>query len=271
MEPDNSNYTSRDLNDLVRGLRRRDAPEVRAKAAHAMGDLNDYEAVEPLTLAILLDPDLQVQKAAREALHIILGNEDRYVLQMASADEFPDGEGWLLDLVQVKDSFWIQPASRANEEEGELQDESGESLSLADRQTLNGLVTLANHPSTNRKTRLKAIRAMGEVDDIQAYQALAGLALWSDDAEVMAAAHQALEAKFGENLDPYLDSLRVEEEVEEDDEEEVAQADEPVQTAFARQNYQGTPVMQEERVPYLLWIVAGLVLIGLVVVFILTR
>ena len=249
MDDDGFNYDIGDLDELVLRLRRQNSPEIRARAAAILGRLGELAAVDPLVKAVYLDPEPAVQKAARQALREILGDQAEMAIRMG-ADADAGEEDWLLGVDPDQEHFFSQER---------LEDKAGPSE--AERRNMEGLIFIANHAETNQATRLKAIRALAEVDDMHVFQTLAGLVLWEDDPQIKTAAHRVLEEKFGEDLEDFLESFHDEsaaETFEQNDEPEPA----PVYNSAA-------PVMQEEKSSGLFIILAVLLVIVLAAIILL--
>ncbi len=141
----------------------------------------------------------------------------------------------------------------------------GESLSAEARRTLEGLLFILDHePDLN--LRLKAVRALGSFHEMSALRALAETALYDEDPPVRLAAQQQIESLFGEESDSYLESIRIEIEGEDDEDEEddFWLEVQPQQSALrAPSIYNNSPsVVQEERPPIWLWVVLGTAVLG---------
>ena len=221
---------SGDLKGLMEVLRYPSDAELRAAAAQALGKQLDFNAVENLIRSILLDPDLAVQKASRQALDQILGNRTQ-----GDIDSYPvdarEKETWLRinpgyslfyneddeedndddddDDEYDEDGELVEDTQNEDEEEGE-EDQGGEYYSreedlVATAETggwlgsdLSALVTILRAEGSVR-LRVRAARALAKVGkvDMKAIDALAATALWSDSPSVRAAATQSLVKLFG--------------------------------------------------------------------------
>lgn len=195
------------LDGLLQVLRQNVDPALRARAARAIGQMEELEAAEPLTGAALNDPDASVRQEARLALHDLLGDQADLVLRLAETSGERD-EPWLEPEVD-------QPA------EGELSspahhDSGDPHPGFADYETLRGLILIARG-DPNRELRLRAAASLGNMSDMTAIRALADLALWDDDEGIRQAAESALASRFGEKLPEVLEGYRQEFEGGEDE------------------------------------------------------
>ena len=157
-------------------------------------------------------------------------------------------------------------------------DESHDSMS---RSEIYGLATIAGHANTPRSLRIKAIRALARIPDQNAIRVLGEMALWEDDEELRGEAYRSLEATFGDDLPEVLESIRqeltggyLEESAEE--EEEAEEPEPPAATGFEanpQMDYSmQSPATKVEGAPLgLLWVIIGLVVLGGLAYFFLTR
>ncbi len=181
------------LEGLLQILRQDSDAEKRARAARAIGQMDELDAANALTAAALNDPDPGVRQAARLALHDLLGNQAEMVLQMAASGAERD-EDWP---AQPEEGEPAEPGFAGGPPE------SG----LVDYQTLRGLIMIARG-DPSRDLRLKAVAALAQVTDLTAIRALAELALWDEDKGVRAAAEAALRDRFGSRLPDVLEGYR---------------------------------------------------------------
>jgi HEAT repeat protein len=190
------------LDGLIKLLRQERDPAVRARAARALGRLGEFEAAEMLTGAAINDPDIQVRRAARLALHDLLGNQAELVLKMAEEN----GE---------RDDDWLDPQDST----GSLDDSEGfknvrltdgdPQTAFTDYETLRGLIMIARG-DPNREMRLRATKSLASISDMTAIHALAELTLWDDDESIRQAAEAGLKSRYGEELPALLESYRKE-------------------------------------------------------------
>lgn len=181
------------LEGLLQILRQDSDAEKRARAARAIGQMDELDAADALTGAALNDPDPGVRQAARLALHDLLGNQAEMVLRLAESGAERD-EDWP---AQPEEEQPVEPGFSGEPPE------SG----LVDYQTLRGLIMIARG-DPSRGLRLKAVAALAQVSDLTAIRALAELALWDEDEGVRAAAEAALGERFGSRLPDVLEGYR---------------------------------------------------------------
>ncbi len=199
------------LDGLLQILRQDRDPELRARAARALGELGELEAADSLIGAAINDPDPAVRQAARLGLHDLLGNQADLVLRMAESS----GE---------RDANWLNPDNKPAFDQPEGEESLDESRAvvevapdtLADYETLRGLIMIARGDQ-NRELRLRATRSLGQFADMNAVRALAESALWDDDEGIRQAAEQALRERFGDQLPEFLEGYRLEYEGDEEE------------------------------------------------------
>lgn len=226
-----------DLVGLVEALRYPPDAELRAAAAQALGKQLDFDAVENLIRSTLLDPDLAVQQASRQALDQILGNRAQGAIDLYPVDP-REKETWLrinpgyslfydeddeedfddeeYDEDRELDEDTQDKDGEGGEEEVE-EDEQGEEDQgseyyskeedlVATAETggwlgsdLSALVTILRAEGSV-SLRVRAARALAKVGkvDMKAIDALAATALWSDSPSVRAAATKSLVKLFGD-------------------------------------------------------------------------
>lgn len=148
-------------------------------------------------------------------------------------------------------------------------------LTAEERRTLEGLLFILNH-EPNLNLRLKAVRALSQFEEMSALRTLAEIALYEEDEPVRRAAYQELTNLFGEGSQAFLESIRLEVEGEEVDEEENELF--PVSSVNASQpssqnmsDYSFPPVMQEEGTPLWLWAALAVFIFGGIVLFFVLR
>lgn len=256
-------YNDQDIKGLARELRRKEQPELRARAARALGQLGELGASDVLAGAALYDPDLEVQKAAKMALQELLGSQADMILRMAAADDAPD-EPWLISenesaAGQFQDAYFADG-------EGEVDSSvylQAEPTARVDPDTIHGLATLAGHGSTRKELRLKAIQSLADISDMNAIRVLGQLVLFAEEEEIRSAAESALKGILGDNLEEYLDGLRLEVTGEETDElEEDEDQPETFASPYAQTSASQPSTIQEEGTPARLWIILILAAAG---------
>ncbi len=220
------------MEGLLQILRQPDEPDMRARAARAIGQMGELQAAEALIGAALRDPDPDVRQAARLALHDLLGDQAELALRVAQAG----GE---------HEQDWLIPAEEDQPPDPAFAGGSpGEGL--VDYQTLRGLILIARG-DPSRELRLKAVASLGGVSDLTAIRALAELALWDEDDGVRAAAVSALRNRFGDRLPEVLEGYRREVTGDEDEEEFESEGGGPYSLFPQReQGWQTPPVHKEE-------------------------
>mgnify|MGYP000047136179 CR=1 FL=1 len=146
-------------------------------------------------------------------------------------------------------------------------------LTAEERRTLDGLLFILNHePSLN--LRLKAVRALSRFKEMSALRTLAEIALYEEDEPVRRAAYQELDNLFGEGSEAFIESIRLEIEGEEDDEEEnelfpLSSVNTSQSSPQNMSDYSFPPVMREEGTPLWLWAALALFILGGIVLFVL--
>jgi len=200
------------LDGLLQILRQNRDPELRARAARALGELDELEASDTLASAAVDDPDPGVRQAARLGLHDLLGNQADMVLRLAEAE-------------RAQGSSPVEPATPSTTDAASIRDlENNEDLgqsptsTLADYETLRGLIMIARG-DPNRELRLRATKSLGQFADMNAVRELMDLAMWDEDVGIRQAAEEQLHARYGERLPEMLESYR--REFEGDEEEDM--------------------------------------------------
>jgi hypothetical protein len=321
----------RDMDGLITALRYPDNPEIRVRAARALGQIGNVKTVESLIRSHLQDPDPGAQQAALDALHQIIGSEAELAI---SAYVLPE-ETWIEennvsseqsqeDLKGSDSGEEKSPLEEDEESEDDLEEESEEDLDEEgqeesveqgletgeiswgenDIQALVALIRLDH----SRNKRIKAIQALSHIPNTRAIDALASIALWSEERRLREAAREALSGIYGDSLDEVLQSYRQasqeagfagdeddgdkeddedEEDEEEgyednedddDDEEEVGEVDdagldEEDQYLQVSSSGQPSPVIREEKPGWVTYLLLGLLLVVILVavVYFLTR
>ena len=292
----------KDLQGLMEALRYPGSALIRAQAAQALGQLNNSLAVESLIRSTRLDPAVEVQTAARQALEEMFGTNAQNIIQAYPiyANEAP----WVVEKktmdpveeLESEEETWEDEDQdeEDQEEEGqdaeETEDEQG-AVTGWSSDDLGPLVTILRS-ERNPKLRLRAAHALGQLGstDMHAVEALAATALWGERPSVRAAALQALVKIYGdEDTDHLLETFRqmqsgqadpqaalaagqAEEEMEEGSEEEpendtIQWNGQPQSLPQPISNTQHEPVIRDEGAGHLrqlVWI--GIVLLILVVV-----
>lgn len=153
---------------------------------------------------------------------------------------------------------------------------SDSGLIAEQRRTLDGLLFILHH-EPNLNLRLKAVRALSRFEEMSALRTLAEIALYEEDEPVRRAAYQELVNLFGEGSEAFLESIRLEVEGEEDEEEDEKELF-PLSSIKAGQNspqnisdYSFPPVMREEGTPLWLWAVLAFFILGGIVLLVLLR
>ena len=315
----------RDIYGLIKALRYPDDPEIRARAARALGKIGNVKTVESLIRSHLQDPDPGAQQAALDALHQIIGSEAELAI---SAYALPD-ETWIEDKNVSSEQLqedW--EGSDSGEEKSPLEEdleEGGDDLEEESEEDLDeegqeesvkqGLETGEISWDENdihvlvatfrldhsRKKRLKAIQALSLIPDTRAIDALASIALWSEEKRLCEAAREALSVIYGDSLEEVLQSYRqasqeaglAEDEAEgdkeddeddeddedvdyeddedyDDDEEEVGEADdagldEEDQYLPVSSPGQPSPVIREEKPGWFTYLLLGLLFVVILV------
>lgn len=216
----------RDLDGLVEALRYPEDAELRAKAAHALGEIGDLRSAESLLRSCLQDPDYYVQEAARAALSQMLGNE----AITAIAAYVPPDEAWLIARPETHaevtmpgegeltgmDSSNHEPDKYNKGDEDEEDDYVEEEIDaeyLDDGEVqwkendIPGLMAIIR-TDHSRVKRIKAIQALSKIENTRAIDALASIAIWSEEARLRREARQALGEIYGDNLDEVLQNYR---------------------------------------------------------------
>jgi HEAT repeat protein len=292
----------KDVQRLMEALRYPDSALVRAQAARALGQLNNSLAVESLIRSSRLDPAVEVQAAARQALEDMFGSNAQNVIQAYPI--YADEEVWIVERSSnaVEDELEDDEAEDEEPDEDEEDqdgDEEGDDEAGEDEtedgwtsDDLGPLITILRSERDPR-LRLRAARALGKLGstNLHAVEALAATALWGEKPSVRAAALQALVSIYGdEDTDRLLDTFKEMQAAQADpqaqlagDQDEEEAEEEPEQDLAARWKSQaqklpppipygqGEPVMREEgagRFQPVVWIaVVILVVLGLVVAF----
>ena len=174
----------RDLNALVTALRSPANTDLRSEAARALGELGDIDATESLIRAVLEDPEITVQAAARQALTEMHGSRSELVIASYRSGP-PEIDEWL-----------VEP----DEEEFDLSSRANGALTGAD---IDGLLLVVSHES-NPVIREKAIRALGQFTDTRSTDMLVYLTLHSADDRIRAAAHEVLLSHFGDQANDLI-------------------------------------------------------------------
>jgi hypothetical protein len=211
--------TDRDLDGLVEALRYPGDAGTRARAASALGKLGKTEAVEGLMRSYLQDPDPGAQQAALEALHQIIGGE----AELAISAYAPPDEPWIEEIavpVEIpgesdsgEEEFSDEEDTESDDEDdledlGELTPEAGEGeATIWDENDIQALLS-AVRLDHSRKKRLRAIQALSQIPNTRAVDALASIALWSEEKWLREASREALSAIYGDSLDEVLQSYR---------------------------------------------------------------
>ncbi len=121
---------SGDLEGLMELLHYPSDAELRAAAAQALGEMLDFNAVEYLIRSNLLDPDLAVQKAARQALDQILGNRAQNTIDLYPVDP-AEKESWLHP---VRQSTLLDRADDEDDDEDDEEDYEDEEEDYEDEE-----------------------------------------------------------------------------------------------------------------------------------------
>jgi hypothetical protein len=192
----------KNLDGLIEVLRHPANADLRIQAARALAELENVDAAESLMRAILEDPDPAVKTAAHQALQQLLGSQTETALAVHRAGG-ASSEPWLLE-PKEEDQESEEEEFSAEEEEFDEEDDSEENLSDAE---IDSFIRIALYES-NVSTRLRAIHALADSDNLQATYALARLALWGDTRILRNAARYALEKRYGEQTEEILSSYQ---------------------------------------------------------------
>jgi len=281
----------KDLEGLMDALHYPSSALIRAQAAQALGQMNDSLAVESLIRSMRLDPAVEVQVMARQALEEMFGANAQNVIRAYPI--YPDEAPWIVETtagVPEGDTEFEAEGDEEQDEAGQDEEEPDEQKNRWTADDLGPLVTVLRSERDPR-LRLRAARALGELGatNMHAVEALAATALWGEGPSIRAAALQALVKIYGdEETDRVLETFQEmhslqpdppaaleadqgEEEIEEEPEEE-PEKDTSAQGLPAPIPYtQHEPVIRDEGAGHLrqvLWIgIILLVVLGLVVVF----
>jgi hypothetical protein len=286
-----------DVKGLIKAIRSTEE-DGRAKAAQALGEIGDIRAVESLIRAHLQDPAQTVQAAALGALQWIIGTETQAAI---STYQLPDDPWIQLTPDDQFSNSGFEEYEIVNGEAGPVGKKAGGTI--WDEQDIQGLMATIR-VDQNMGNRIKAIQALSQIEDTRAIDALASIALWSEERKLRESAREVLANVYGDSLEEVLQSYRDESEGgipgddvddeeddyegdEEDEEDETTddEADEdvdeglissdPPQTSFSSTPSpigKVTPVIQEENTggnPLL--IVLFLVALAAIIVYLLTR
>jgi HEAT repeat protein len=282
-----------DLSSLVKALRTPGNAGLRARAARALGEKGDYQAVESLVRASLEDPDSDVQAAANGALAQLLGSQAGDAIAAYRAGP-PAADPWIepllagdllkdtLDAAGREDIWGTAPAAAPGETRWNIED-------------VDGLLSVLKS-NDSQDVRLRAIQALKNIEDTRVVDVLISIAKRGEGKAVRQAAEDALEDLVGENLSEVLPDDQ-ENEYDEDDEEEDDQGNEEDEESFGEEeeeptaedgeseddlsseyqfqdsetDFPASPVIQEERPSGLTFLAVLLVLaaIGLVLYLVL--
>jgi len=276
--------SDKDLPGLIKALRKPDNAHLRAQAARALGEIDDFKAVESLVRSTLDDPDASVREAAHAALVQLLGNNAEETISSYQAGP-------------PQTDYWIEPMLAGDLLNAGV-DTTGRELVAGQEEVetpwgqndVRGLLSIlqGNYPD---EMRLRAIRALKTCNNVHAVDALAWVALWGEGERIRQAANEALEDLVGENLPQVLQSYQdshpdqddnnedgnlfgdeEEDEAESDEDGEERPEENEVESQPLLSNFQNTPVLQEEKplggalLPILL-----VILVVVVVLFLLWR
>jgi len=248
-----------------RQIRYSQDPATRLKAARALGESDDIQAVPWLIRSVVEDPDPQVRQAARESLQNLIGAETDLALKTYRAS--PEEDAWLVEPDEDEESEISEP-------------------DMEDDLYLSGLVTvLRSH--ADAEMRLKAIRQLQESSDLRVIAALSETVLWTDDETVREAARSSLEARFGEGTEEIIQSYQMQdylEEEQDDDEDEEPQSyygyglEQPPSSTRVQRHFRAEttapqpaePVSKEEGTPWLLVVIGVVGVIVMVIVVLLS-
>jgi HEAT repeat protein len=190
------------VSGLEEALRWPDDAQLRAAAARALGELADGAAAESLALSAWLDPEPMVQKAARAALDVLLGENDaRNMLEMYRGVE-PEDDDWLrVDPEAEEEMAWT-----GEHEIAWVQDD------------VTGLISvLRGEPSP--ELRVRAARALTQFPSPEVVEALVDVCLHSDHPHVRAVCREALIEIYGDDAADVIASYRTVQTQEYDGEE----------------------------------------------------
>jgi hypothetical protein len=210
---------------LLKVLRRHPNPRMRIEAANAISRLQDPDCVEALIRSLLDDPDPEVRLAANAAINECLGKIDAALAIKAygpvdgvmpyEVNEFP------VDLTSHEEYGASDDESQDDSEPEPESDEitafdvSSEFLDFSieekpvrwDTDEIEPLILILkndNHPDR----QMKALRIIGANLSPIGIDALATVALWSENRLVKNAAYQVLERQYGEDTTRFLDEFQ---------------------------------------------------------------
>lgn len=211
--------TDKDLDGLIEVLRNPANADWRIQAAQALAELENVDAAESLMRAILEDFDPAVQSAARQTLQQLLGSQMEMALTVhRSGPAFQ--EAWLMAAPKGTENGEEEAGTEDENWEGEEQEsgaedenEEGEEPGPEDEQDdlsdveIDSYIRIALYEA-NVSTRLRAIHALADSNNLQATYALARLTLWGDTRILRNAARYALEKRYGDQTEEILKSYQ---------------------------------------------------------------
>jgi hypothetical protein len=221
----------RDVHGLIQALRYPEAPEIRAQAAQALGKLGKVKAVESLIRSFIQDPDPDVRQAALDALHQIIGGEaemaisayippeDTWIEEKSDSSQPPPAEIEASDTSNEESSFEEDEEEMDEEDEDDQDDDDLDESNEQDSDTEDGVETIWTENDIqallsvirvdrSRRKRLKAIQALSQIPNTRAIDALASIALWSEEKWLRQAAREALKGVYGDSVEEVLQSYR---------------------------------------------------------------
>ncbi len=170
------------LADLLRDTRKPAA--LRKQAALALAELQKPEGGDALLDAIFKDPSQEVRDAALEALNDLVGPDTTRLAVETYGEEPAPLDG---------DTEEETPGT----EHGDL---GGVRWNAADMVGLSNIISAERDP----QRRIKAVRAMGAIAHMDAVNYLVYMALWEENDAVRKAAYEALQKRYGDDLDNFL-------------------------------------------------------------------
>ncbi len=205
----------KNLGGLMDALRYPGSASIRAQAAQALGQLNDSLAVESLIRSMRLDPAVEVQIMARQALEEMFGANAQNVIRAYPI--YPDEAPWIVETTagvpEADTEFEAEEDSDQDGEQSEADWNEEESDGQGNGWTADDLGPLVTVLRSERdpRLRLRAARALGQLGatNIHAVEALAATALWGEGPSIRAAALQALVKIYGdEETDRLLETFQ---------------------------------------------------------------
>jgi HEAT repeat protein len=185
--------SDQDIEGLTSALRQTGAADVRASAAEALAEVGDTAATEFLVRSTLEDPEPSVRAAARMALEQLVGGQAEMAIAVHRAAG-KENEPWLQE---------SNASTPADDEHNPAYSQRVLRL-LTDNDTV-GLTHLLRNPDFPA-LRAQSALALAELGAKEATELLVRATREDPDADVQAAAQQALNQMFGSQAETVLTS-----------------------------------------------------------------